>query len=349
MHQASRMMIKTFMITQFLLIATGASLADDTSQPTVTSESSLADIRDAAKRSIQLIESSTAKYLEQRQCSSCHHQTLSLIVFVEARRVGIPIDKDNFESQRKRIYEYHIPRLDGYLAAKDMGEQVHTPGYGLWGLDVAGHPSDELTAAIVRYLLHYQSDQGHWSVGLDRRPAEASDLTTNYLAVRGLHRYGVESQQARIAERVMAVRDWLPKAPIRDTEDRVFRLRLAHELGYSKEQLTPYARDLLAEQHANGGWSQTSDRPSDAYATGSVLVALHDSGQLSTKSTVWRRGIDYLLKTQQSDGSWHVATRAIPMQEYFESGFPHGKDQFISAFGTGWATKALLISLPRAN
>jgi hypothetical protein len=31
--------------------------------------------------------------------------------------------------------------------------------------------------------------------------------------------------------------------------------------------------------------------------------------------------------------------------EYFDSGFPHGKDQFVSAYATGWATEALLISL----
>jgi hypothetical protein len=29
----------------------------------------------------------------------------------------------------------------------------------------------------------------------------------------------------------------------------------------------------------------------------------------------------------------------------FESGFPHGKDHFISVFATGWATKALLLEL----
>ena len=56
---------------------------------------------------------------------------------------------------------------------------------------------------------------------------------------------------------------------------------------------------------------------------------------------VYRRGVDYLLKSQAPDGSWHVETRSIWLQPYFESGFPYGRDQFISGAGTAWASMAL--------
>ena len=56
---------------------------------------------------------------------------------------------------------------------------------------------------------------------------------------------------------------------------------------------------------------------------------------------VYVRGVSSLLKTQQRDGSWHVATRALKFQPYFESGFPHGHDQWISQAGTGMAVIAL--------
>jgi hypothetical protein len=48
-----------------------------------------------------------------------------------------------------------------------------------------------------------------------------------------------------------------------------------------------------------------------------------------------------MLQTQLEDGSWHVKTRSIPIMPYFESDFPHGVDQFISASGTNWAVMAL--------
>jgi hypothetical protein len=54
-------------------------------------------------------------------------------------------------------------------------------------------------------------------------------------------------------------------------------------------------------------------------------------------------------QTQLEDGSWLVHTRSLFTQIYFESGFPHGADQFISSAATHWATQALLLSLPDAR
>jgi hypothetical protein len=45
-----------------------------------------------------------------------------------------------------------------------------------------------------------------------------------------------------------------------------------------------------------------------------------------------------------ADGSWHVRSRSFPLQPLKESGFPHGKDQWISASGTGWAAMALSLA-----
>jgi hypothetical protein len=71
------------------------------------------------------------------------------------------------------------------------------------------------------------------------------------------------------------------------------------------------------------------------------LAALREAGQ-SVTGGPYRRGNEFLLRTQLQDGSWHVAKRAISTQPYFESGFPHGIDQFISAAATNWATLALI-------
>jgi N-acyl-D-amino-acid deacylase len=67
---------------------------------------------------------------------------------------------------------------------------------------------------------------------------------------------------------------------------------------------------------------------------------------MAPTDTAYERGIQYLLNTQQEDGSWYVRTRAMAFQPYFDAGFPHGFDQWISAAGTSWATLALSMASP---
>ena len=105
--------------------------------------------------------------------------------------------------------------------------------------------------------------------------------------------------------------------------------------------------DLLARsQRDDGGWGQTPEMQSDAYATGQALLMLIQTGGYPDKkskfeSVTYRNGIAFLLRTQQEDGSWHVVTRSKPVQVFFDNGDPHGKDQFISMMATSWATAAL--------
>jgi hypothetical protein len=100
------------------------------------------------------------------------------------------------------------------------------------------------------------------------------------------------------------------------------------------------------QQREDGGWAQLPTLPSDAYATGLVLVALHEAGALRSDAPAYRRGIDFLLKTQLDDGSWYVRTRCFPALEFTSSGFAHGRSQFISAAATCWATMALVYTRP---
>jgi N-acyl-D-amino-acid deacylase len=265
---------------------------------------------------------------------------MSAFVLTDAHQQGFSVDERNLGRQIERVAE-----LSGGLD----GLRVDTIGYGLWVLDTARHAPNDMTREMTASLLNCQKELGYWKTTVNRPPAEASNFTTNYLAIRGLNRYGTTEQQDEIATRTRAVREWMASETAADTEDEVFRLRLAGELGLAVIERDVFVAELLRKQHAGGGWAQRPHQQPDAYATGLVLVALCESGGLSCDHSAWQRGLKFLLQTQEPDGSWHVVTRAQPIQEYFESGFPHGKDQFISAFATGWATKALLMSLRPAS
>jgi hypothetical protein len=105
---------------------------------------------------------------------------------------------------------------------------------------------------------------------------------------------------------------------------------------------------LIELQGEDGGWAQMASMSSDAYATGLALYALH-TAKLPVSDAAYRRGADYLLKTQLEDGTWFVRTRAFGFQPYFETGFPHGRSQFISTVATAWASAALTYTLEGAS
>jgi N-acyl-D-amino-acid deacylase len=126
------------------------------------------------------------------------------------------------------------------------------------------------------------------------------------------------------------------------TEDHVFKVLGLIWGGGSRETVRKSASQLLTLQRSDGGWGQIAALPSDAYATGQALVALRQSGIVALDNAQYQRGLQYLLQSQLEDGSWLVRTRSPSFQPYFDSDFPHGYDQFISAAATNWAVMALL-------
>lgn len=101
---------------------------------------------------------------------------------------------------------------------------------------------------------------------------------------------------------------------------------------------------LRKMQNPDGGWGSQPGRESDAYSTATVLLILAqvDTEQKYRGATAWdRKGLEYLLSTQKPDGSWHVSSRANPVQEFFDNGDPHDSDQFISMQATAWSVAAL--------
>ena len=123
-------------------------------------------------------------------------------------------------------------------------------------------------------------------------------------------------------------------------------------LGWSKASarvISEASRHLVAEQRPDGGWSQLPGMDPDSYATGLALYALHEGGGMPAKDAGYQRGVRHLLDTQRPDGSWFVQTRSYPFQPYFESGFPYGHSQWISAAGSSWALMSLLFTVPEVR
>lgn len=303
-------------------------------------------VRSAIERVIPLLERASAGSAEQRECFTCHNQGIPVLALTEARRHGFTVDDENYQRQIDHTYAHLERNRDRYTAGKGTGGKADTAGYALWALTAGERDADATTEAVAEFLLLWQSDDEHWTCSSDRPPSESSDFTTTFLSLRGLTAYGTDAQRDRIVERTASVSEWLVGATPADNEDRVFRLRALKLIGAEADVVAAAASKLLGRQQDDGGWRQLDDGESDAYATATALTALHATGSIQTTDKAYQRGVNYLLETQQEDGSWHVVSRSDPFQTYYESGFPHGDDQFISTAASAWATLALLAACP---
>jgi hypothetical protein len=199
---------------------------------------------------------------------------------------------------------------------------------------------------MAYFIKNQQATDGRWLPLASRPPIESSDIEVTAISLRALQLFGIKSQKAAYDKAAQAGAAWIEKAQPHDTQDRVFRLLALSWAGARKEAIQSAAADLVAQQRPDGGWAQIPTLASDAYATGQALSALQESGAVKASDPTCARASEFLLKTQLADGSWYVRHRSVPLQPYFESDFPHGHDQWISAAATGWATKALAMTLP---
>jgi hypothetical protein len=332
----------------FVVLAAAHVEADE---PAVSQD----ELQGAVTRSLPLLMKAAVGHREERkQCFACHQQGVPILALTAAKAKGFAIDEAQLATLLDFIAGFLKKNREQYLQGKGQGGQADTAGYALVTLAAGQWKADDTTAAVTEYLLQRHKDQEYWGNNSNRPPTEASRFTTTYVSLRGLSAFGTPEQAQRRQSRVEQVREWLVKAKPEDNEDRVFRLLALKETEAPQEDIAAAVKELLAKQKDDGGWSQLDSRDSeksqpegatksDAYATGTALVALHTVGGQATSDAAFQRGLRYLLKTQLDDGSWRVTTRSRPFQTYYESGFPHGADQFISCAASGWATWALVL------
>lgn len=299
------------------------------------------------ERTLTLLAKSAQTYTQQRTCFSCHHQTLPVLALQQAHGQGFEVPEEAIQRQLAFTQRFFADRRAQVAMGKDVPGGPFTAGYALLVLGENQWPRDKTTDALVQYLKGHQGDDGSWWIVPHRHPMEQSLFTATALSLRGLQLYALTKESTSAAKdkvkgHIARARQWLNATPVQTHEDKVFRLWGLKWSGIPAARQSQLGTLLLKEQRPDGGWAQIKQMDSDAYATGQALVVLHQTAGLDAGSVAYRKGVAYLRQHQQKDGSWLVETRCEPVQEYFESGFPHKTSQFISIAATSWAVRALL-------
>ena len=306
------------------------------------------EIKMAISKSLSLLESSSHTFLINAPvvttCHSCHNNGLSLVTFSIAKENGFPVSDTIINEAvdstmnwwKSEVYQQALPENDDPIATVMVGN------YDLWGLSAIGYKSNKYVEGVSRNIMRKQTYDGSWVSPGQRPPLEYYSISATALAIRNMQIYMPPILHNEVEQRIETARSWLLKNKPDANEEKVFQLLGLIWSHGDKTVIEQLAKKLLAAQHNDGGWSQLDSLPTDAYATGQSLYALYQAGLLTVTTPSYQKGVDFLLSSQFPDGSWKVITRSYPFQSYVNSGFPHEKDQFISAAGSNWATMALI-------
>jgi hypothetical protein len=298
----------------------------------------------AIGRSLPLLQDVGLAFIRQTGCVSCHHNSVVSLAVAAARAHGYRVDEAIARRQSGVIAAYLESWRERVLQNVPIAGGADTMSYLLLGIAAEGVPHDAATDAQAIWLKRRQERDGHWIINANRPPIESNEIEVTAASMRAIQVFAPSPLGEEYAAAVDRARTWLLAARAESVEERAFRLLGLYWARADAGALAAAAKDLLAIQRDDGGWSQAPKLGSDAYATGEALYALRETAAVGAANGAVRKGVAFLLRTQMDDGTWFVASRSTPIQAYFESGFPYGINQWVSAAATAWATAALALA-----
>jgi ankyrin repeat protein len=287
------------------------------------------------------------RHASHQDCISCHSQSLPMAAVGWAKKHRVAIDQEAEKELIQMVAAGELKTDEVDWEPLFHPDPASTKGYMLFGLAAAGFSPTKATDAWVHHLAAIQGRDGQWYNNLPRPPIQTGDIGATALAVHALQRFCPPGRKDQYARQVELARRWLWSVKPENTDSRIYQLLGLAWAGEPATQLQSLAKALLAEQRADGGWAQLPGKSSDAYATGQALYALRVAAALQRTDRNIEHGLRYLLANQLADGTWYVHRRAFPFQPTMDSGFPHGRDSWISSAASSWAVMAL--SLPDHN
>jgi Squalene-hopene cyclase N-terminal domain len=309
--------------------------------------------RAAIARGLAFLEKDAAKWRKERKCATCHHGTMTLFAYSEAKLQGYAVKPETAAETFKWAKERWMERADKPRDKRPGWKMVSTPliYFALTAQFVPGQKaiSAEDLKRIAGHLLRHQEADGSWawsSAPLKNRPPpffESDEVATRLVtlalqpaATKAKNKPAVRGSLAKAAA-------WLKKTkPADTTQAAALRLLMSVRAGTPAETVHAATAKFFQRQNKDGGWGQLRGLPSDGYATGQALYILRLAG-VKPDRTELRRGVAFLVASQRPDGSWPMKNRSHPGATPMKSPVP------ITYFGSAWATLGLMRCVPAAG
>lgn len=300
------------------------------------------DVGTTIDRGLAFLAKDALAWKKEYNCASCHHAALVAWAIREAKQRGHTVDEPVLAEMTKWVAESgdgktSLPRPSGIPIALNV-----KPVWFALALGADDKPDEVSLAGLKRLLETVKGDQtetGAWASWPETRPPifGHSDENMTVLATLALLPAATEDDSAKAA-RDKGVQ-WLATTKSdEDPQSVAMRLVLWQRLNRPAEETAPLVQRIRERQNTDGGWSQSPDMASDAWATGQALYALSHTNLKPDDSAV-ARGRVFLIKTQREDGSWPMTSRPTkPGGEGSKSLIP------ITGAGSAWAVLGLVRS-----
>lgn len=310
-----------------LILGLGISSPARSETPAAIPVATTEQIHQTVDRAIGYLQAESASWLKTRKCAACHHAGMPLWALSEAERQGYAIDKSYLANTMESL----LGSKDKLLSSRIFPNPADPPdprpqgrglNMGLPFLAVAARSLPALTegqkqslSLIAEEIVQKQQPDGSWEffATLRRPPINECQTTDAPWILMALEGETVAEATAAVRTALAKGSAWFNAAPLAGLhQEKALKLLMAARAGKPRQFLQSTIDELLSLQRADGGWSQTVPEPrSDAFATGQTLYALSLAGYSSERPEI-QRGINFLVATQQSDGSWPMISRSTP-------------------------------------
>lgn len=297
---------------------------------------------EAINRGLQFLAQDAVAWRDEHHCVSCHHAAHVIWAMHESKRHGFTVDEVVLTELTKWVAESGDGRTSIPRPPK-IPRALNTKAvYFALGLQAVPNPNVANQTALKQMrdtIIQDQTENGAWASWPETRPPYFgnSDESMTTLATLALLQAEEPGDVILKTTREKAIQ-WLSTTKTdEDPQSIAMRLVLWTRLERPTSEWQPLVERIKARQNSDGGWSQSIDMGSDAWATGQALYALGHAGIRPSDATPIYRGQHFLIANQRKDGSWPMTSRAA------KSGDTGAKSLIpIIGGGSAWAILGLI-------
>jgi hypothetical protein len=207
-----------------------------------------------------------AKWRKDRECSTCHHGTMTVWALAEAKFQGYQVAPDSLTDAAKWTKDRLLARIDLPRDERPGWSMVNTPALYLSVMALALPNQDVVSAQelkqIAGHLVRHQEADGSWAwssaLAKNRPPPvfESDEVATllGYLAL-GPQAPADPKENSEVRDARTKAAAWLAKTkPTDTTQAAALWLLVKVRAGEPAKTLQAEINQFLGRQNKDGGW-----------------------------------------------------------------------------------------------